>query len=316
MRSLFLALFCAASLLVRAGDPVDSLELKAELTRIYDSIESRLHYKTGSFTLADGLATIKVPKGFKFLEASEARYVIEEVWGNQKGQIALGLIFPDSSSATSSSFAFVVEYEAMGYVKDSDADDIDYAELLTEMKAGNKEANEQRIKEGLTSMELIGWAATPFYDKNKKVLHWAKEIRVADQEEHILNYDIRVLGRKGVLILQAVSDMSALPSVNANIDNMLNMVSFSEGNRYSDFDSSTDEVAAWTIGGLVAGKVLAKAGFFAVIMKFFKFIVLGAIALGGALIKFFRGRKKQEEEEVYTAKQEPTPAPVTEEQQG
>ena len=42
----------------------------------------------------------------------------------------------------------------------------------------------------------------------------------------------------------------------------------------ADFDSKIDNVAAWTIGGLVAGKVLAKAGFFAIILKFIKPLLL------------------------------------------
>jgi uncharacterized membrane-anchored protein len=84
------------------------------------------------------------------------------------------------------------------------------------------------------------------------------------------------------------------------------MVSFNSGNKYSDFDSKTDNVAAWTIGGLIAGKVLAKVGFFAIILKFLKFILLGLAAIGGAIVKFFKGKKKQEEN-IYE------PSPVTEE---
>ena len=58
-------------------------------------------------------------------------------------------------------------------------------------------------------------------------------------------------------------------------------------------------MAAWTIGGLVAGKVLAKVGFFAVIMKFLKFIVLGVAALGWYIWKYIKGRKKEEPALVY-----------------
>jgi uncharacterized membrane-anchored protein len=76
------------------------------------------------------------------------------------------------------------------------------------------------------------------------------------------------------------------------------MVNFTEGNRYSDFDSSTDNVAAWTIGGLVAGKVLAKAGLFAVILKFLKFIIAGVVLAGGAIWRFISGRSKKKEEEM------------------
>jgi len=84
------------------------------------------------------------------------------------------------------------------------------------------------------------------------------------------------------------------------------MVSFTEGYKYSDYNSKTDAVAAWTIGGLVAGKVLAKVGFFAVILKFLKFIILGVVAIGGGIWRFITGRRKKEEEFVY----QPQPAPT------
>lgn len=305
MKFIFLSvsLFITSILL---ANPPDSLDvLKEQLIKI-DSIENTLHYKTGSFALAGGIASINVPEGFKFLDASEAKYVVEDLWGNLKGQSPLGMIFPESSTATMPDYAFIIEYEPMGYVKDDDADDINYDDLLKEMKESQAKSNQERINMGLESMTLIGWASKPFYDKQSKVLHWAKEYKVEGSEINTLNYDVRVLGRKGVLILQAVSGMDALDSVKKDIKPILSMVFFNSGNKYSDFDSKTDDVAAWTIGGLVAGKVLAKVGFFAVIMKFLKFILLGLAAIGGVIVKFFRGRKKQDEI-LYE------PAPVVEE---
>lgn len=58
--------------------------------------------------------------------------------------------------------------------------------------------------------------------------------------------------------------MDELPLVKTNTDKVLNMSSFTSGNAYSDFNPKIDKIAVWTIGGLVAGKVLAKAGLFAV----------------------------------------------------
>jgi uncharacterized membrane-anchored protein len=83
------------------------------------------------------------------------------------------------------------------------------------------------------------------------------------------------------------------------------MVNFNEGHKYSDFDSKTDKVAAWTIGGLVAGKILAKVGLWAVLAKSLKFIIAGIVLGGGAIWRFISGRKKKQEEFVY----EPQPRP-------
>ncbi|MDZ4667164.1 MAG: DUF2167 domain-containing protein [bacterium] len=55
-----------------------------------------------------------------------------------------------------------------------------------------------------------------------------------------------------------------------------------------------DNVAAITIGGLVAGKVLAKVGFFAIMLKFWKLLALAAAGLFGAFWKKITGKKDHE----------------------
>jgi uncharacterized membrane-anchored protein len=286
--------------------PDDSTKQLMDALARMDSIEKTLHYKTGKIALGNGIASITVPENFKFLESDEAKYVVEDLWGNPpSGTAPLGLLFPASSGATDpGGYAFIVYFQDIGYVKDKDANKIDYDDLLKDLKKSSEEENKERERMGLSVMHLTGWASKPFYDHDKKVLHWAKEYSVPDTDENTLNYDVRVLGRKGVLNLQAVSGMSQLDSVNAHIGDVLSMITFNDGHRYADFDSKTDNVAAWTVGGLVAGKVLAKVGFFGVILKFLKFILIGLALVGGAIWRFITGRKKKEEEYVY----QPQPA--------
>src|SRR5437868_6404298 len=85
---------------VFAKNPSDSTKLLLQELKRLDSIEKTLHYKTGVITLGDNIATINVPQGFTFLDAKEAKYVIEDLWGNQKGQAPLGMLFPESATAT------------------------------------------------------------------------------------------------------------------------------------------------------------------------------------------------------------------------
>lgn len=289
-----------------AKEPGDSTaEVAAYLAKV-DSVEKTLHYQTGKVKLENGEILMDIPSSFKFLGATDAKRVVEDLWGNPpSGTSVLGLLLPADEYAILSSYAYVVTYEGMGYVKDGEAADMDYDALLKQLKEGNVEENKERARLGLDQLHLVGWAARPYYDKDKKVLHWAKEYSIEGSEDNTLNYDIRVLGRKGVLIMQAVSTMGSLDSVNAHMDDVLAIGSFTEGNRYSDFDSGTDNVAAWTVGTLVAGKLAAKVGLFAVLAKFAKFIFLGIALAGGAIWRFITGRKKKEEEYVY----EPAPAP-------
>lgn len=277
---------------------------------LIDSLENSLTYQHGVIKLGDGIATLNVPKGFKYLDATQTEYVVTTLWGNPKGNVQpLGMIVPEEGGVLSDgSYGYIVSYEAMGFVKDEDAEDINYDDLLKELKTAGTEENKEREKLGLGTLNLVGWAESPHYDKNKKILYWAKEYSIPGSDVNTLNYDMRILGRKGVLTVQAVSTMKEWSSVNKDLPSLLGMVSFTEGNRYSDYESGTDNVAAWTIGGLVAGKVLAKVGFFALFLKYIKLIFAGLVLVGGAIWRFITGRRKKQAEYSY--------APATTEQPG
>jgi uncharacterized membrane-anchored protein len=268
--------------------------------RFADSVEKAMTYSTGVVTIPEANATLRIPAGFKFLNAEQSRFVVHDVWNNPGGSDVLGMIFPASGSPfADSSYAFVVTFDAMGYVKDDDAKDIDYAEMLKSGQEEEKAENEERKKAGYEPIHWVGWAQAPYYDANGKVLHWAKELKFGNdtQTPNTLNYDIRILGRKGVLSLNAVATMSELPMVKKDIAAVLGMASFDDGYAYKDFDSNTDEIAAYTVGGLVAGKVLAKAGFFALLLKGWKFILIGIIAAWAAIKRFVLRKKETVEEE-------------------
>ena len=89
--------------------------------------------------------------------------------------------------------------------------------------------------------------------------------------------------------------MSELPMVKKDIDEVLGMAHFKAGNTYADFNSGTDHVAAYTIGGLVAGKVLAKVGFFALLAKFSKVIFAAIVGAFYFIKKKITGKGKTEE---------------------
>jgi uncharacterized membrane-anchored protein len=266
----------------------DSIQFKI------DSINQSMHYQQGTIELESGNASLKVPAGFKFLDRTESRYVLEDLWGNPEDTSILGMLVPENAGVVGpGSWAFTISFDPMGYVKDSDAEDINYDDLLKEQQADAKAANEERMAAGYSTVELVGWASSPYYDKSKKTLHWAKELEFDGDSVHTLNYNLRILGRKGIFLINAVAGMEDLPQVKSTIEPVLASVSFKDGHRYADYDSNVDEVAAWTVGGLVAGKVLAKAGFFAVLLKFWKIIAFALIGGGTALWRFI-SRKKED----------------------
>lgn len=270
------------------------------LMKLLDSIEHSFQWQTGKVDLPNGMATINLPANLRYLNADQSKMVLTDIWGNPPSLSSLGMLFPVGLSPLSdSAWAFNINYDDLGYVKDSDADEIDYNELLANMQKEAADASKERVEQGYESIEIVGWASSPFYDKEKKVLHWSKEIKFGDgATSNTINYDVRFLGRNGVLSLNAIGQMEQLELIKGTLPSVTSAVAFTNGNRYEDFDSKVDDVAAWTLGGLVAGKVLAKAGFFAIILKFIKPLILLLGAGGAAAYKFFSGRKKKEDEEV------------------
>jgi len=289
------AAFAFASASFAKGEK-DSLALAMEMQeKFIDSVESAMKYQTGAIALEGGFAKLNIPEGFKFLNAAQSQYVITDLWGNPPRKDVLGMLFPaDGGPFAQKSYAFIISFDPMGFVKDEDADDINYDDMLKEMQKDEAEANKERAQQGYEPIHIVGWATKPFYDKNNKVLHWAKNLKFGGEEGNTLNYDVRILGRKGILSMNAVATMDELDMVKKDIDKVLKIPAFTEGNMYKDFDSKTDNVAAWTIGGLVAGKVLAKVGFFALLVKGWKFILIGLVAIGAGVKKFL-GRKNSDE---------------------
>jgi uncharacterized membrane-anchored protein len=259
-------------------------------------VESSLDYQTGNIQLEGANASINVPEGFGYLNLEDSRFVLEELWGNPADSAVLGMLVPkDAGVLSDDSWAYIINFEELGYVSDEDADKIDYNELLVELKKETELESQSRITSGFESIVLVGWASSPYYDKDKKTLHWAKEYRFGGAEQSTLNYNLRILGRKGVIMMNAVAAMPQLDDVKKSASNVINSVTFNDGHRYSDFNPDIDEVAAWTVGGLVAGKVLAKVGLFAGLLKFWKVIAIGLAAAGTAIWRFFKRDKEATE---------------------
>ncbi|MDB6174956.1 MAG: Protein of unknown function rane [Chthoniobacteraceae bacterium] len=267
-----------------------------------EALLDRLKFEKGQIELKGGLAKVNLPEGFRFLGPEDAEVVLTKLWGNPPGGARpLGLIVPvksgtpKESMARRDSWAVVIEYGEDGYVKDNDASKINYDDLLKKMQEGTRAANKERAREGYPSVELIGWAAPPRYDAASNKLYWAKEIAFESEGAHTLNYNIRMLGRRGVLVLNAVAGMEQLDEIEKAAPAILSMVEFQEGHRYADFKSG-DKVATYGLAALVTGGILAKAGFFKVLLVGLlaakKFVVLGAIALFGFVKKFFGNREE------------------------
>ena len=264
-------------------------QAQAKVKKFLDS----LHYQTGTVAIAKAHATLKLGEDFRFLDGRDAQRVLHDLWGNPPDSDVLGMLVPAGTSLLDEkdSWVVVISHSDDGYVSDEEASKIDYDKMLKEMQDGARESNPEREKEGYPAIEIVGWATPPHYDQGTNKLYWAKELSFAGAGEHTLNYDIRVLGRGGYLSFNAVAGMHQLEMVKASMPRVLGMAEYDAGQRYSDFNASTDKIAAYGIGALVAGAIAAKAGLFAkllaLLIAFKKVIIVGFVAVAAGIRKFF-----------------------------
>ncbi|MEM1450919.1 MAG: DUF2167 domain-containing protein [Planctomycetota bacterium] len=254
---------------------------------------SSLTFETGEVFVHGGKVRFDLPEGWGLLQSGDAQRVVEDLWGNPEDPYVVAFLDPPSPvGRLEADYGIIVYVDQSGHIKDDDAAGIDYDELLTTLQDDARAANPERVRLGYESLEIIGWASPPRYDAGEKKLYWAKELSFGGEDEHTLNSDVRILGRRGYVMLQAVATMAVADEVNEGMKLILERTSFSEGHRYSDFDSSIDTVAAVGIGGLIAGKVLAKTGFLAVLAKFSKVIILAVVGLYFAARRFLPGEER------------------------
>ncbi len=288
---LSLALATAA---VQAAEPAEPAAASASTAA---TLLDSLKFQQGKITLPGDIATLDLPAGFRYLPPADAGRLLTEGWGNPPGIETLGMIVPTAVNPLSrEGWGVVVTYDKEGHVKDDDADSIKYDELLKSMQESIAASNEERKKQGYQPMTLVGWAEAPHYDKASHKLYWAKELHGEGDTQNGLNYGVRVLGREGVLVLNAVAGMDQIAQVRGEMKNVTAFSDFTPGNRYADFDEKTDKVAEYGIAALIAGGAAAKLGLFgklfALVLAFKKFLLVGLLAAGGWLFKLL-GRKSK-----------------------
>lgn len=294
-KSILLLIISVMCIGLVSANNVDELS-KEQRNTIIDSINQSFVWQDGEVLLGDGQATLIVPFGYKYLNPQQTKIVLTDYWGNPPSD-SYGMLFKKDEFPLDSVMSFVIEisYSEEGYVEDEEADKIDYDDLLDDLKSSIKEGNPIRKEQGYSTMELIGWASSPFYDKEHKKLHWAKELLFEGEKESTLNYDVRILGRRGYLVMTAIGTMNDLEDFNRDSEELIASVNFNEGNQYKDFNPNVDKVAAYGIGGLIAGKVLLKAGILAkfglILAKFWKVIAIAFIAFAGGFKKMFSKKK-------------------------
>jgi uncharacterized membrane-anchored protein len=227
------------------------------------------------------IAQISVPEGFRFTGQAGTRTFLELTQNPTNGS-ELGILLPESVEA--GRWFVVFDFNSIGYVKDDEKDKLDADDMIASIREGTEAANEERKRRGWATMNIVGWHTAPFYDTRSNNLTWA--ITGAAEDGQVVNYSVRLLGRRGVMNVDLVLAPEEVDAVVPAFEKVLGGFAFKQGSRYAEFVQG-DKVAAYGLTALVAGgagAALAKSG---LLGKFWKAIVVGVLALVGFIKKLF-----------------------------
>lgn len=225
-------------------------ELSSELIALRDEIratDSTFNFSTGNIILEDGLATLNIPTGFIYLNRQESQLVLRKIGSlplpDSLGKKFLGVLFEKREKALFTSPIFWIYYEKIGFVNDELAGEIDFQKLLKLQQKEYNDISNIRQVDGLSTVELVGWAIDPVYDKKSKTLYWGEEMQIGEYDWNNVNFHIYILGRKGMLTLHSYGRTENLPLIQSQLIDILGSIHFNEGYRYQDFDPDIDLVA-------------------------------------------------------------------------
>ncbi len=271
-------------------ETIDTASAKKQVLMLRDSLNRTFRFKIGKVPILGGLINLNVPKGYKYLDASQSNFLHTRIWNNQGSRPpSAGILFKAGFDPVDENiWAVEVSYENIGHVEDKDASDLDNSNLLRQIRDDIHLLNEERAKSKLPEIELIGWAEKPRYDAATHTLYWAQELKFASDQENVINYNMRILGRNGVLNLNIVGDKHHWEDIKHETEIIRRSFRFKEGARYEDFDSNIDELAVMGVAGLVAGKLIAKFGIVAALSAIWKWLAAGLLATLPFLRKYFK----------------------------
>jgi uncharacterized membrane-anchored protein len=250
--------------------------------------EAPYHWQLGPKPLSLGHEVqLSLPAGYVFLGMPDADRFLKKN-GSFDNEGVLGVVM---SQDEKQSWGIILDYQEAGYVKDDEK--LDPSAILKSIKEGTEEGNKQRVKNGFPALSVGEWTESPYYDHATHRLVWA--LPATSTTGTTINYNTRVLGRRGYVSLNLLSGAERIDTEKSNAATLLAATSFKNGARYEDFDKKTDKVAEYGLMGLILGGAgiaavkVAKVGLLAGLLKF---IIAGWKIVAAFFIAMFAGIKK------------------------
>lgn len=279
----------AASVLLVASIPFAHAQSGTPVQAEPDPV-SELPWEFGPATGKVGSrATIEIPEGYAFLGPDGAAQ-FNELMENPPSSVDEYVLAPEDLSWTA-----YFSFNETGYVKDDES--IDPDNILASVREGTEAGNSVRRERGWDTMKILGWSFKPQYDKQLNALEWAILVQLEESGQQVVNYNTRLLGRRGVMEVIVVSDPETLSASIADFKHLMPAYEFTAGEKYAEFREG-DRVAEYGLAALITGgaaAVAAKKGWLAAagvfIVKMWKLLLVGLLAIGALARKAFSRRR-------------------------
>jgi uncharacterized membrane-anchored protein len=168
---------------------------------------------------------------------------------------------------------------------------LDAGKLLESYRRGTAEGNKERAAAGRPPIEIIGWDQEPHYDSATHNLTWCLRARSAGEE--FVNFNTRLLGRKGVMKVVLACAPNELATIKPEFGRLLATHKFATGESYAEYRPG-DKIAKYGLGALVLGGAAvgaAKLGLLGPVILFFKkawkLVIVALVAVAAMFKKFF-----------------------------
>ncbi len=261
------------------------------LNQAFDELVWEIEAKKHSLT--NSPEEYQLPEGLAILLGEDAQQFLFLNNGTEFPEINALVVDPVTFEQVTFS------YDETGYVEDDDWSDLDADLLLEGIIESTNEANSERIKNGMSLLEVVGWVQKPVYDETTRTAYWA--IKATDKTEgDIVNAIALKLGREGFTKFTWIGEPDQFNPAKGLLTDTLQNHNFEDGFLYADY-STGDKVAAFGLASLVAVSAGSKsgkgavAGIFAMILIFAKklwFLILVPFVLVWKKVKsFFTGQQ-------------------------
>ena len=258
------------------GDEGVSQEAMSEAERQYRSISWQ---GPGTDASLGAEAHIVIPEGYRFT-GRQGTQTLMQLYGNLLTQWEQGYIEPEDENE---GWFVVFEYEESGHIKDDEKSDLDADAVMESFKEGDKVSNEERKSMGLPALNTVGWLVPPYYNDKTHNLEWALLLESEGQQN--VNYNVRLLGREGIMHVTVVTGTEEFEDVRAKIPAILESFAFNPGRTYAEYQEG-DKLADYGLMALLGVGAVGVAA--TVFSKFGKVIIVGIAAAIGGAVAFFR----------------------------